>query len=103
MTVSANVKGQAVERCYTISSPPTRPYLLSITVKQVPGGVMSNWLHENMRPGSTLRAYGPSGTFTSTAAVAAKSLYLSARLARLAGSASNFCSNGSPTTPTLDL
>lgn len=78
MTVSANVKGQAVERCYTISSPPTRPYLLSITVKQVPGGVMSNWLHENMRPGSTLRAYGPSGTFTSTAAVAAKSLYLSA-------------------------
>ncbi|WP_322056124.1 hybrid-cluster NAD(P)-dependent oxidoreductase [Paraburkholderia sp. J63] len=78
MTVSANVKGQAVERCYTISSPPTRPYLLSITVKQVPGGVMSNWLHENMRPGSTLRAYGPSGTFTATAAASAKSLYLSA-------------------------
>lgn len=79
MTVSANVQGQAVQRCYTISSPPTRPYLVSITVKRVPGGMMSNWLHENMKPGSQLRAYGPSGTFTPTAApTATKSLYLSA-------------------------
>ncbi|MBN3777961.1 hybrid-cluster NAD(P)-dependent oxidoreductase [Burkholderia sp. Ac-20345] len=78
MTVSANVHGQTVERCYTISSPPTRPYLLSITVKRVPGGVMSNWLHDNMRPGGKLSAYGPSGSFTPTAAPAAKLLYLSA-------------------------
>ncbi|OLL31273.1 hybrid-cluster NAD(P)-dependent oxidoreductase [Burkholderia sp. SRS-W-2-2016] len=78
MTVSAHVQGQSVERCYTISSPPTRPYLVSITVKRVPGGVMSNWLHEHLHPGAQLRAYGPSGTFTSTAAPATKSLYLSA-------------------------
>lgn len=78
MTVSANVAGQAVERCYTISSPPTRPWLLCITVKRVPGGVMSNWLHDNMKPGNGLHAYGPSGTFTPTVAHAAKSLYLSA-------------------------
>ncbi|WP_062610210.1 hybrid-cluster NAD(P)-dependent oxidoreductase [Caballeronia calidae] len=78
MTISANVHGQSVERCYTISSPPTRPYLVSITVKRVPGGVMSNWLHDHMHPGSHLRAYGPSGTFTSTAAAPTKSLYLSA-------------------------
>ncbi|QCP54244.1 hybrid-cluster NAD(P)-dependent oxidoreductase [Trinickia violacea] len=78
MTVSANVEGQPVERCYTISSPPTRPYLLSITVKRVPGGVMSNWLHDNMKPGCQLQGYGPSGTFTPTCAPAAKSIYLSA-------------------------
>jgi glycine betaine catabolism B len=78
MTVSVNVKGQQVERCYTISSPPTRPYLLSITVKRVPGGDVSNWLHDNMKPGGQLRAYGPSGTFTSTVSAAPKSLYLSA-------------------------
>ncbi|MEM5344617.1 hybrid-cluster NAD(P)-dependent oxidoreductase [Paraburkholderia azotifigens] len=78
MTVSASVQGQPVERCYTISSPPTRPYLVSITVKRVPGGVMSNWLHDNMKPGTQLRAYGPSGSFTPTAAPAVKSLYLSA-------------------------
>ncbi|MEM5434377.1 hybrid-cluster NAD(P)-dependent oxidoreductase [Paraburkholderia diazotrophica] len=78
MTVLANVQGQPVERCYTISSPPTRPYLVSITVKRVSGGVMSNWLHDSMKPRSQLRAYGPSGTFTSTASSAPKSLYLSA-------------------------
>jgi glycine betaine catabolism B len=78
MTVSACVQGQSVERCYTISSPPTRPYLVSITVKRVPGGAMSNWLHENMKPGTELLAYGPSGSFTPTAASAARSLYLSA-------------------------
>lgn len=78
MTVSATVQGQSVERCYTISSPPTRPYLLSITVKRVPGGFMSNWLHDNLKPGSQLQAYGPSGAFTSTASPAQKSLYLSA-------------------------
>ncbi|MET3228558.1 UNVERIFIED_ORG: ferredoxin-NADP reductase [Burkholderia sp. 1263] len=78
MTVSATVAGQSVERSYTISSPPSRPYLVSITVKRVPGGVMSNWLHDNLRPGSHLLAYGPSGTFTSTASTARQSLYLSA-------------------------
>ncbi|SPB16655.1 flavodoxin reductase (ferredoxin-NADPH reductase) family 1 [Caballeronia novacaledonica] len=78
MTVSASVQGQSVERCYTISSAPTRPFLLSITVKRVPGGTVSNWLHDTMKPGSTLRAYGPSGVFTPTAAPAPKSLYLSA-------------------------
>ncbi|WP_310119815.1 hybrid-cluster NAD(P)-dependent oxidoreductase [Paraburkholderia terricola] len=78
MTVASNVQGRSVERCYTISSPPTRPYLLSITVKRVPGGIMSNWLHDNMKPGSPLKAYGPSGTFTPTASRASKSLYLSA-------------------------
>jgi ferredoxin-NADP reductase len=79
ITVSANVHGQPVQRCYTLSSAPTRPYLISITVKRVPGGVMSNWLHEHMTPGSPLRAFGPSGSFTPTAAPnARKSLYLSA-------------------------
>ncbi|MBL3931311.1 hybrid-cluster NAD(P)-dependent oxidoreductase, partial [Bacteroides thetaiotaomicron] len=43
-----------------------------------PGGVMSNWLHDTMRPGGRMLAYGPSGSFTPTAAPAAKLLYLSA-------------------------
>nr|WP_244818395.1 2Fe-2S iron-sulfur cluster-binding protein [Caballeronia sp. Lep1P3] len=78
MTVSAHVQGQSVERCYTISSPPTRPWLVSITVKRVPDGVMSNWLHDTMKAGCELRAYGPSGVFTPSASAAQKLLYLSA-------------------------
>jgi ferredoxin-NADP reductase len=42
ITVSGEFNGQALTRCYTISSPPTRPYTLSISVKRVPGGIVSN-------------------------------------------------------------
>ena len=53
-----------VERCYTISSPPTRRGTLTITVKRQPGGVMSPWLHEVVSPGDLFRARGPFGEFT---------------------------------------
>ncbi len=78
ITVSADIDGVPVSRCYTISSPPTRPYTLTITVKRTPGGIMSTWLHDNMRPGVELDAFGPSGIFTPAAAPAVKMLYLSA-------------------------
>lgn len=78
ITVSTEIDGQTVSRCYTISSPPTRPYTLSITVKRTPGGVMSNWLHTNMTLGRTLSAFGPAGVFTPSAGPALKALYLSA-------------------------
>lgn len=78
ITLSLDIAGQSVARCYTISSPPTRPYTLSITVKRVAGGRVSNWLHENIRLGSIVEAFGPSGVFTPTAAPSTKSLYLSA-------------------------
>jgi len=78
ITISGDVNGQTLTRCYTISSPPTRPYTLSISVKRVPGGVISNWLHDTLQPGSTLQAYGPSGVFTPSSHPTNKSLYLSA-------------------------
>ncbi|PMS28859.1 hybrid-cluster NAD(P)-dependent oxidoreductase [Paraburkholderia rhynchosiae] len=79
VTLSLNIDGQAVDRCYTISSPPTRPHTFSITVKRVPSGMVSNWLHDNIRPGTTVEAYGPSGAFTPMVApTATKYLYLSA-------------------------
>jgi ferredoxin-NADP reductase len=78
ITVGAQIDGRAVSRCYTISSPPTRPYTLSITVKRTPGGVMSNWLHANMAAGKTLSAFGPAGVFTPAAGPSRKALYLSA-------------------------
>lgn len=78
ITIVANIDGQEVSRCYTISSSPTRPYTLSITVKRVPGGLVSNWLHDNLAPGTSLLAYGPAGMFTPTQQPARKLLYLSA-------------------------
>lgn len=58
------VDGVPINRCYTLSSTPTRPELLSITVKRVPGGKVSGWLHDHLREGATISAVGPSGEFS---------------------------------------
>ncbi|MFJ2982769.1 MULTISPECIES: FAD-binding oxidoreductase [unclassified Pseudomonas] len=78
LTVSPQINGQNVSRCYTLSSTPTRPFTFSITVKRVPGGVVSNWLHDNLKAGDAMTASGPAGIFTPVAGPARKLLYLSA-------------------------
>ena len=77
LTFELEVGGQPYSRCYTLSSTPTRPYLVSITVKRVPGGPVSNWLHDTVRPGMRLRAVGPAGGFTCGRRPAGKYLFLS--------------------------
>ena len=64
LTLDLPIGGQVINRCYTISSAPTRGHLISITVKRVPGGIVSNWLHDTLKPGYELRAVGPLGEFT---------------------------------------
>lgn len=78
ITIEVTAGGATYNRCYTLSSTPTRPDLVSITVKRVPGGPVSNWLHDNLRPGMLLPATGPMGEFVREAAPAPKLLYLSA-------------------------
>lgn len=57
-------EGEVLHRCYTLSSSPTRPDRLSITVKRVPNGRVSNWLHDHLRAGMRLSANGPAGEFS---------------------------------------
>lgn len=71
------VDGHAVERCYTLSSSPTRPEHLAITVKRVPGGPVSNWLHDWLRVGDAVGASGPFGRFSSAIHPAERYLFLS--------------------------
>jgi glycine betaine catabolism B len=77
VTLRPQIDGRPVNRCYTISSPPTRPHLLAITVKRQPGGLVSNWLHDTMVPGRRISAEGPFGAFTLARGQAAKYLFLS--------------------------
>ncbi|WP_279357712.1 hybrid-cluster NAD(P)-dependent oxidoreductase [Methylobacterium indicum] len=77
LTFAFEIGGETVHRCYTISSAPTRPYAVSITVKRVPGGPVSNWLHDTLKAGDTVRALGPMGEFTCFAHPAQKYLLLS--------------------------
>jgi ferredoxin-NADP reductase len=78
ITLRLEINGEALSRCYTISSPPTRPHLISITVKRVIGGPVSNWLHDNVGPGTRVSAQAPLGSFTLNSELAPKYLFLSA-------------------------
>ena len=77
LTFDFLIDGQRINRCYTIASSPTRPHLISITVKRVAGGAVSPWLHATMRPGMRVQAVGPLGEFTALAHPAPKYLFLS--------------------------
>ncbi|MGV8853912.1 MAG: 2Fe-2S iron-sulfur cluster-binding protein [Devosia sp.] len=77
MTYAFEIGGETLHRCYTISSAPSRPDCISITVKRVPGGPVSNWLHDNLKPGMQLKALGPMGAFTCYAHPAPRYLFLS--------------------------
>ena len=78
LTIEPVIDGKPVPRSYTISSSPTRPGLLEITVKRIPGGLVSNWLHDNMEVGRNLSARGPFGKFTCLNFQRDKYLFLSA-------------------------
>lgn len=78
LTLLLDIDGTPVNRCYTISSPPTRPHRISITVKRVAGGRVSHWLHDHVVPGTRLTALAPLGAFTLARRPAEKLLFLSA-------------------------
>jgi glycine betaine catabolism B len=78
VTLELEIDGETINRCYTISSSPTRPHTISITVKRVPGGKVSNWLHDNLQAGAPVRVLGPAGEFTCARHPARKYLFLSA-------------------------
>ena len=74
--------GEGVDRCYSVSSAAAVTGWgveeLTITVKRVPGGPASAFVHERLRVGDTLRADGPYGVFGSDVRPGAGALYLSA-------------------------
>jgi ferredoxin-NADP reductase len=90
MTLEVPLDGGIVRRSYTISATPSRPHVISITVKRVEGGRISNWLHDNLVPGASLFVDGPAGTFTCVAEDAGPGPFL-------------FISGGSGITPVMSM
>jgi len=64
VTLRLEIEGQDVQRSYSLSSSPSRPHTLDLTVKRVPDGLVSNWLCDRVRLGDALRVRGPAGKFT---------------------------------------
>jgi ferredoxin-NADP reductase len=65
-------------RSYSISSSSQRGHTFSITVKRVEGGLVSNWLFNELRVGDRITAEGPVGAFTSGHVSSNALLFLSA-------------------------
>ncbi|GHC22347.1 hybrid-cluster NAD(P)-dependent oxidoreductase [Aidingimonas halophila] len=63
VTLELEIEGESIMRSYTISSSPSIPYSFSITVKRLPGGKVSSWLHDNIKVGDELAVHGPVGDF----------------------------------------
>lgn len=66
LTLSTGLSGADASRCYSISSAATGPGALELTVKRLPGGPGSGWLHETVGPGALVPVHGPLGSFTPT-------------------------------------
>jgi ferredoxin-NADP reductase len=73
----AEIGGDVHSRCYSISSSPLRQNAFTVTVKRVAGGVISNWFHDVLVPGTRIKASGPLGLFTCPGRPSAKLLFLS--------------------------
>ncbi|MGH8582881.1 MAG: FAD-binding oxidoreductase [Gammaproteobacteria bacterium] len=62
-TLVLNINGNKVVRSYTISSTPTRPFALEVTIKRVADGLVSNWLIDQLKVGDQVEISGPKGKF----------------------------------------
>lgn len=78
MTFVLEINGKQACRSYTLSSTPSRPYSLMVTIKRVEGGLVSNYLIEHLQPGQSVRVLPPTGHFNLFDIPAKKYLFLSA-------------------------
>ncbi|MGS2742625.1 2Fe-2S iron-sulfur cluster-binding protein [Halomonas sp. LS-001] len=78
LTLEIPVPGGPVYRTYTISSSPSRPCSISITVKAQPDSIGTRWMLDNLQPGRQLKAFGPAGLFSHINRPKSKYLFISA-------------------------
>ncbi len=78
ITFKLEIDGEIVYRSYTMSSSPSRPYSIVVTVKRIAGGKVSNFVADNVNEGDVVTIMGPDGAFNLVDIPATKYLFLSA-------------------------
>jgi ring-1,2-phenylacetyl-CoA epoxidase subunit PaaE len=64
LTLIVNIGGKDVRRSYSLCTSPYLGEKPAVTVKRVEGGMMSNWLPDNLKVGSSIKVMEPMGQFT---------------------------------------
>ncbi len=78
LTLELPVPGGPLYRTFTISSSPSRPMSISVTVKAQKGSLGTRWMLDHLKPGMRIKATAPAGTFSSHHHPAGKYLFISA-------------------------
>jgi ferredoxin-NADP reductase len=78
VTLELPVGAELLYRTYTLSSSPSRPYALSVTVKAQATSIGTRWMFNNLKPGMKIRALGPLGDFSYVRHPGEKYLFISA-------------------------
>ncbi|WP_299707211.1 ferredoxin--NADP reductase [uncultured Pontibacter sp.] len=63
LTLIIPIEGKKVRRSYSLCSAPTEGARLSVTVKRVEGGLVSNYLIDNLKVGQEIEVMEPIGNF----------------------------------------
>lgn len=63
MNLTLNIDGQTVKRSYTITSSPMQRRHVELTIKRNPEGLVSRFMHDQVKVGDTIRIGAPAGKF----------------------------------------
>lgn len=63
LTLSFRINGRKYTRPYSFSSAPSIDSLLETTIKRVPEGIFSNYIHDNIQVGDIIEVMEPMGDF----------------------------------------
>ncbi|GAB4410316.1 MAG: phenylacetate-CoA oxygenase/reductase subunit PaaK [Bacteroidia bacterium] len=64
LTLKVQTAGDTLRRAFSLSSSPATDRYLRITIKRLPGGRVSNYLRDHLRPGDSIEVLPPMGNFT---------------------------------------
>lgn len=63
LTLRADIGGEEVRRNYSLCVAPHED-VIKVTVKRIAGGLFSNWVGDELKPGDTIDVMTPHGSFT---------------------------------------
>lgn len=64
LNIQLTIDGKRVNRSYTIASSPTRSGACELTIKREPLGLVSQFVHDQLKVGDVVKVSGPFGKFT---------------------------------------
>lgn len=66
ITLIMTIDGQKIRRAYSLCTSPFEDEFPGVTVKRVPGGIMSNYVNDHTKAGDEIEVMEPMGMFTTS-------------------------------------